>query len=239
MRNYPNRIRPFRRKSKPIEDRFVEKFTQGGPDECWPWHGATGVAGHGQFFIDGIVMNASRASWILNVGPIENSEIHVCHKCDNPPCVNPAHLFLGSHADNMADMRAKGRMVLPDTVGEANPAAILYEIDVLFIRSCNASLVDLSFRFGVSKTTIWEARSGRTWPHLPMPNGKVALGKNGPKLPRKRLVGNDNPSSVLTEGAVRKLRDDPRRLSEKAKAFGISKTTAYCAITRKTWKHVI
>jgi hypothetical protein len=87
---------------------------------CWLWRDSGrnnneyGTAKH-----DGKWANASRTSWIVHNGPIpigpSGRTLYVCHKCDTPPCVNPAHLFLGTQADNMADMRAKGRVGLPYT----------------------------------------------------------------------------------------------------------------------------
>lgn len=91
-----------------VAARFWEKVERQGPDECWPWTGAT-RSGYGALWIDGVLQRAHRVSWVLNVGPIPKGQ-HVLHRCDNPPCVNPTHLFLGSHADNMADKAAKGRV---------------------------------------------------------------------------------------------------------------------------------
>lgn len=89
--------------------RFWSKVTKGKPNECWVWHGAN-VRGYGQFWFRGKKARASRASWSIHFGEIKNG-LWVLHKCDNPPCVNPKHLFLGTRSDNMLDCFKKGRKV--------------------------------------------------------------------------------------------------------------------------------
>lgn len=79
-------------------------------DVCWPWIGAT-RKGYGVFMF-GTAQPAHRMAWFFTWGPIPTGA-YVCHRCDNPPCVNPAHLFLGTQADNMEDMKRKGRSRKP------------------------------------------------------------------------------------------------------------------------------
>lgn len=151
--------------------RFDDKVMPEPNSGCWLWLGASGLSGHGQFFLraaDGRrgLTGTHRVSYMLHVGKIPEG-MHICHRCDNPACVNPAHLFLGTHVDNMADMRAKNRMVMPDTVGAANSQAILTEAQVLEIRASRLPLKLLAARFGVTKTCVHDARTGATWGHLP------------------------------------------------------------------------
>jgi hypothetical protein len=105
--------RPYpKRAITPILDRFWRYSNEGEPDQCWEWTGkARHPFGYGVFGLgtrQAGTMQAHRFSYQLYVGPIPDG-MCVLHKCDNPPCVNPDHLFLGTRADNNHDMIAKGR----------------------------------------------------------------------------------------------------------------------------------
>lgn len=94
---------------KRIEERFWANVDRDGPNECWLWMGACRPTGYGLFRWNQRHDGAHRASWeMANSRPVPNG-LYVLHHCDNPRCVNPEHLFIGSHTDNMRDMLAKGR----------------------------------------------------------------------------------------------------------------------------------
>jgi hypothetical protein len=114
-------------------------------------------------------MSAHRVSYEIAYGEIPDG-MEVCHKCDNPCCVNPAHLFVGTRQDNIDDRERKGRNNPPK--GEANPKAKLTESDVLEIRAKRLqgiSFGKLAKEYGVCKKTIQCAASGKSWSYLPEP----------------------------------------------------------------------
>lgn len=95
-------------KQRPIAERLAEKIDHKGPDDCWPWLASTGTTmGHGQIKFQGRPVNAHRVAFMLAYGYLPPV---VRHKCDNPPCCNPAHLEPGTIADNHRDMVERGRI---------------------------------------------------------------------------------------------------------------------------------
>lgn len=160
---------PRGRPRRPLADRLWSKVDVREPDECWPWLGSrisTGV-GYGQVGAgggDGKNLTVHRVAWELVNGPIpEGTGYHgtcVCHRCDNPVCANPAHLFLGTTADNMADRNAKGRQAR----GERSGRAKLNAEQVAEIRGSVGTLKTIAAQYGVTFSSI--ARIRRRETHL-------------------------------------------------------------------------
>lgn len=136
-------------------------------NECWVWQGAKLPKGYGFIKIPGKrrQIYAHRLSYLINVGDIPEG-LNVLHRCDNPACVNPAHLFVGSHKDNSQDMAAKDRHLC----GERNAEAILTAPDVVQIKKLLAmnefSQKRIGMMFGVSQITISRIHRGLRWKHI-------------------------------------------------------------------------
>ena len=153
-------------RGKTCEQRFWSKVNktpgQGPQGECWIWTAYCNKDGYGQLGFGSLVTSAHRVSYELVHGPIGNTYTDcILHRCDNPPCVNPDHLFIGTRIDNVADMNSKGRAA--GAPGLQNGRVILTPEQVAEIRSSNATNVALGIKYGVAPTTISAARRGRNW----------------------------------------------------------------------------
>ncbi len=142
---------------------------------CWGWNGSrmtrAGELSYSLLIVGrrDLRMLAHRAAWEITVGPIPDGQV-ACHRCDNPPCPNPHHLFLGAQADNLADMRAKGRgHVNTFPSGHAHPNAKLNEELVRAIRmrrDDGAALALIGAEFGLDPSTVHDIVRRRTWKHV-------------------------------------------------------------------------
>ena len=115
----------------------------------------------------GRLLQSHRLAWTLANGPIP-SGMCVCHSCDNRLCVNPAHLFLGTKAENNADRSRKKRSA--DQRGAANNAARLTENDALAIKAARRLGIEVSWiarHFGITRGAVWLIATGRQWSHVP------------------------------------------------------------------------
>ena len=102
--------KPYKRKPRPLMERFMEKLppeTDG--DSCWEWQGTRHGQGYGRISIGGRLFYAHRIAWELSTGENIPEGVNVLHKCDNPPCCNPSHTYLGTQSDNMKDMIVRNR----------------------------------------------------------------------------------------------------------------------------------
>lgn len=144
---------------------FYAKIAAGKPDECWEWQGTIETGGYGVFSWESKSVKAHRFVWETTNGDIP-AGMFICHKCDNRPCCNPDHLFLGTHEDNMADMTRKGR----EAKGEMNGSAILTEKEVMAIRKeyahGNVSCQELGDKYGVAGATISHIIRRVIWKHI-------------------------------------------------------------------------
>lgn len=147
-------------------EEFFKSRTAPQPNGCVLWTGARGGSrNYGLLWRKplGIRLYAHRFSYAQYVGTIPTG-YSVLHKCDNPLCVNPDHLFAGTQADNMKDMAAKGRANAPK--GEAHCSRKLDECKVREIRASSASLSALAAQYGVSSQSIHGIRRTKYWKHV-------------------------------------------------------------------------
>lgn len=144
--------------------RFWARVNKDAPAGCWEWTGARVPNGYGNISINGRVVLVHRYSYeIAYNNVLLPPYLLVCHTCDNRKCVNPAHLFLGTHKDNSEDMVKKGRV----SKGEALPQSKLTQKQVDDIRVDRAfgrhSQSELARTYGVSQQTISDVLTGKIW----------------------------------------------------------------------------
>lgn len=150
-----------------LRERFEKKYEPVTESGCWIWTASLGPTGYGQINYETRgrkytkVMKAHRVAWLLYRGEIP-SDTDVLHKCDQPLCVNPNHLFLGKAQDNVNDMWKKGR----GCSGSAHPNSKLTEARVVEIRMDTRQQIVLAKEYGVSETTISVIKNGVTWKHV-------------------------------------------------------------------------
>lgn len=141
-----------------IDDRLRAHSIRSDEQTCWLWVGCKNGAGYGMLRVDHHAQLAHRLSLSLVVGPIPD-DVFVLHACDNPTCINPAHLFVGDAKANSADMCAKDRA----SRGERNVHAKLNDNAVRAMRIAAETNRAIAARLGVNASTVSRARAGKTW----------------------------------------------------------------------------
>ena len=151
---------PQTMRAEPLNERFARKYIPEPNSGCWLWTGSSNHRGYGTINAGGPTPGsrlAHRVSWTLANGEIPDG-LWVLHRCDVPSCVNPDHLFLGTHDANMEDMVAKGRSV--HRHGERNPRAKLSDGDVEFIRQSPESRFEIAAKFSITPNYVRQLRAG-------------------------------------------------------------------------------
>lgn len=156
----------------PVADRYWPKVIR-SKDGCWGWTGSRTSLGYGRLTLGGkrgYIERASRVSWMLHFGAIPEG-MQVLHRCDNPPCSRPDHLFLGTQADNVADMWAKGRAVPPPMhFGVDAPRAKLTPDLVAELRRRRTEGIGptrLAAEYGIRVATVYSILNRRYWRQVP------------------------------------------------------------------------
>ena len=150
-----------------FEERFWAKAEKS--TGCWEWSGGKSGSGYGYIGFRGRLWRAHRVAWVLTNGEILEG-MFICHTCDNPPCINPSHLWVGSCADNNADCMSKGRAAYGASPqgGIDNGNAKLTAEDVLAIRAIGSTRTakEVAVQYGVSESNIFMIRHRETWRHV-------------------------------------------------------------------------
>lgn len=180
-----------------LRARFWAKVARRGPDDCWEWTAYRKPGGYGQFVLrKGRFITASRVALALTLGrPISAGEV-ACHRCDNPPCCNPAHLFVGTQVDNSNDCVEKGRK--NSARGERQGAAKLAERDVRAILAephYYGVARSLGRRYGVSDSVIRRIRQRTLWAYLDTPTNTDRMCTKGHLLAGDNVLGSPDPSA--------------------------------------------
>lgn len=197
--------------------------SSGGDAACWEWQGARRHARGGYGSFRGTT--AHRYAWAIANNRLPG-KLFVCHSCDNPPCCNPAHLFLGTTQDNVDDCVAKRR----HCIGERNGHAIINESDVVDIRNSRLSGQRIASKYGLSGQAVSNIRRGITWNHA-----------DGPTPDRRRgelIKGESNGRSKLTAADVVAIRRSKESYRSIAEEFRVSHWTISDIMRRKIWKHI-
>lgn len=213
-------------------DKFWNKVDIKGEDECWEWLGNLDMGGYGKFYIIGpnnTALMAHRVSYFLNFGEIPDGMIIMHFICDNPKCVNPKHLKLGTQRENVEDCVNKGRRSPQDK--DNNNRAILSEKKVIEIKRLfetgQYSLSQLSKIFGVAHTTISYLLKGKSWKGV---GGEVSIPIN--RLPNHTLIEEEvvEIKKLLQEGIL-----SGKEISE---LFNTTETNISCIKRGVSWKNI-
>ena len=151
-----------------ITDKVVRRFWKyaqaGNKDECWEWQGVINWLGYGCFQLNYKMVKAHRVSWEIHKGEIPPG-LKALHRCNNRRCINPHHLYLGTQSDNIKQAVRDG--TLKPMQGESHPRHKLTTEQVLVIRaSHNLSYRELASKYHVSRITIGEIMTRRSWKHV-------------------------------------------------------------------------
>lgn len=159
------RYKPYADKGHILQARILASIDKDG--NCWVWKGQRNKLGYGFLRIETHHVRAHRASYMAFYGDIPEGML-ICHKCDNPSCVNPDHLFVGTNSDNSRDMSMKGRagnQGKPSILrGSRHPRSKLTIAQAREIKNSARPVKELSQEYGVSKTLVRGIRSGTHWP---------------------------------------------------------------------------
>lgn len=196
---------------------------------CWNWIGTIDRDGYGRFKAElygSAYTKAHRYSWALHSEAPVPETMAVCHSCDNPRCVNPAHLWLGTAAENYADMERKGRRFT--SIGGLHPAAKLTEQQVLVILGDPRPYSAIAADYDVTTMTISDIKCRRSWVHL-----KVDHIARAPRVSNRK-----GKSDRINAEIVREIRSGTDSGKSLAAKFNVSQQLITAIRKRRAWAHV-
>lgn len=218
------------------EERFHERYEIDSETGCWEWTAGAHENGYGYISVEGDNMGAHRLSYQLHKGEIPEGAL-ICHRCHNPSCVNPDHLYAGDESsnaqdaidnDDWPDMKETGLQNSPLTEDMVREMRELYATG-------DVTYSDLSERFDVAMATVSRVITGEGWDHV---DGAIDFDWRE----RSARKGSDNGVSKLTEDDVREIRDTYEReditMAELGDRYDISSTNVSDIVNRNRWKHV-
>ncbi len=228
--------------------RHVEILTL---DECWCWKLTKSTGGYGQITVHSRTLKAHRVAYYL-FNSVDPESMLVCHKCDNPPCCNPYHLFLGTEKDNIQDAKAKGRLntaagdfhgtkTHPErhARGVDSGLAKLNDVTARLARdlySHGLSQQEIAARLGVTRECASRIIRGNNWKHVILPDEIACLSDPS----RRGLPGASNPGAKLTPELVREIRAAWDKggvtFQSLGERYGITKKSVFNIVRRVTWK---
>ena len=207
-------------------------------ESCWEWKRCRQAKGYGLLRFEPMgelsMQKAHRVAYHLTFGPIQKGK-HVLHKCDNPPCCNPYHLYIGTNHDNAQDRKVRGRQQRGKDVYTAK----LTKEQVRAIReeyiSCQTSCEKLAKRYPVNPSSIWLVLTYQSWPNVAQElRDRIVM------RPKVRC-GQDAPRAKLTEHQAREAmrrHADGEGVAPLAREFGVAYVSMERLIKGKTWKHL-
>lgn len=215
-----------------IAQKFWDMVVVGEDDECWEWQGGCTRAGYGRFSSGRRKEQyAHRFSWELSNGREIPKGQYVLHSCDNPPCVNPAHLRIGTPFDNVQDRVNRYRQPRGERVGGSKLTALkVLRIRLLYARDPSASYTTIADQFGIAVSTVMNVVKGSTWTHLPIFDVKVS-----------KVYRVAKPNAKLTPQQVEEIRasfNDGVPQYILASRYKISRPTVHGIVKRINWKDV-
>jgi hypothetical protein len=214
--------------------RFHELVQQRGDDDCWLWLGSIKNKGYGQFWYSHKQRLSHKIAYILAKGPIPEN-LHILHSCDNPPCCNPNHLFVGTNLENVRQKQERNRVIK----GSAVAVSRITEDDALAIRiryaSGGVTQAELGREYGIDDSVVSDIVRGTAWAHI-----------GGPRTSDGRSVnvarGERRTTSKVTADTVRDMRsmyDSGESVKSIMVRFGMSRQQTADIVRRKAWTHVV